>query len=93
MASVFDLSLPILLLVCFSAVGICVLLLFAQGTILKSTGENGWKILIPFYGQYLLYKRTSDAAPWSFRPLCIPRSRNSSTLSRRCWVTALCWHP
>ena len=33
--------------------------LFSGGMVLKKAGENPWKILIPFYGQYCLYKVAS----------------------------------
>jgi len=36
--------------------GLMVLMLCAQGCLLSKSGENGWKILIPVYGGYLLYK-------------------------------------
>ena len=37
-----------------------VLTLVSQEKLLSDTGENGGKILIPFYGHYLFYKRTSN---------------------------------
>ena len=37
-----------------------IVVLFSQGVLLDKTGEAGWKIIIPFYGRYLFFKRTSD---------------------------------
>ena len=34
----------------------CVLLIVAHWKIFEKAGEKGWKILIPFYGQYVLFK-------------------------------------
>ena len=39
-----------------------VLVLVSQGKLLADTGKSGWLILVPFYGHYLLYKRTSDSS-------------------------------
>ena len=37
-------------------IGLGIVLLVAAGKILKKAGHNPWKILIPVYGGYLLYK-------------------------------------
>ena len=38
------------------AIGFAVVMLVACGRLLKKAGHNPWKILIPIYGGYLLYK-------------------------------------
>ena len=38
------------------SLAIFVLLIIAQWMILVKAGEGGWKILIPFYGTYTMYK-------------------------------------
>ena len=37
-----------------------VIVLFEESVILSRHGESGWKVLIPFYGPYLFFKKTCD---------------------------------
>ena len=55
-------ELPLVYSIIVSACSILVAayMFFLYGRILSHHGENGWKILIPFYGMYLLYKKTAD---------------------------------
>jgi len=47
-----------------------VLVFCAQGRLLSKSGENGWKILIPVYGGYLLYK-ACDAVGLFIANMCL----------------------
>ena len=44
------------ILVVILMLALAVLLLIACAKILRKSGQNGWKILIPIYGMYCLYK-------------------------------------
>lgn len=46
----------IMLIIVVLVLGLLALTLVAQGCLLSKSGEKGAKILIPFYGSYLLYK-------------------------------------
>ncbi|MBQ4074799.1 MAG: hypothetical protein IJD39_06325 [Clostridia bacterium] len=49
---------------------VLILTLCAQGRLLSKAGENGAKILIPFYGSYLLYK-ACDATGMFVANICL----------------------
>ena len=67
-----------------------ILVLISQGIILSSTGENGWKILIPFYGQYLFFKRTSDTGGLYLALSCLLVFLRSFILLLLCLVIFIC---
>ena len=37
-----------------------VIVLFEESVILSRHGEGGWKVLLPFYGPYLFFRKTCD---------------------------------
>ena len=50
---------------------VCVLLIVAQWRIFEKAGEAGWKSIIPFYNQYILFKIAMGSG-WFFLLLLIP---------------------
>ncbi|MGI5989404.1 MAG: DUF5684 domain-containing protein [Lachnospiraceae bacterium] len=50
---------------------VCILLIVAQWKIFEKAGEAGWKSIIPFYNQYILFK-IAWGSGWFFLLMLIP---------------------
>lgn len=53
------------------SLGLMILLIVAKWKIYEKAGEEGWKSIIPFYSDYILYKIVWGNG-WLFLLLCIP---------------------
>ena len=53
------------------SIALMILLIVAKWKIYEKAGEEGWKSIIPFYSDYILYKIVWGNG-WLFLLLCIP---------------------